>query len=40
MKRFIADAMLGKLARWMRMMGCDAEKFTGKPPMLNIWLRS
>jgi uncharacterized protein len=27
MKRFIADAMLGKLARWMRLMGCDVEYF-------------
>jgi hypothetical protein len=27
MKLFIADAMLGKLARWMRMMGCDVEYF-------------
>jgi uncharacterized protein with PIN domain len=23
--RFIADAMLGKLARWLRIMGCDVE---------------
>ncbi|MBI5593214.1 MAG: Mut7-C RNAse domain-containing protein [Deltaproteobacteria bacterium] len=28
MKQFIADAMLGKLARWMRMMGCDVEYFS------------
>lgn len=27
MKQFIADAMLGKLARWMRVMGCDVEYF-------------
>ena len=27
MKPFIADAMLGKLARWMRVMGCDVEYF-------------
>jgi uncharacterized protein len=27
MKLFIADAMLGKLARWMRVMGCDVEYF-------------
>jgi len=25
--RFIADAMLGKLARWMRILGCDVEYF-------------
>ncbi len=24
---FIADAMLGKLARWLRVMGCDVEYF-------------
>jgi uncharacterized protein len=27
MNQFIADAMLGKLARWMRVMGCDVEYF-------------
>ena len=27
MKLFIADVMLGKLARWMRVMGCDVEYF-------------
>lgn len=26
--KFIADEMLGKLARWMRIMGCDVEYFT------------
>lgn len=25
--RFVADAMLGKLARWMRVLGCDVEYF-------------
>jgi len=25
--RFIADAMLGKLARWLRILGCDVEYF-------------
>jgi uncharacterized protein len=26
-QRFIADSMLGKLARWLRVMGCDVEYF-------------
>jgi uncharacterized protein with PIN domain len=26
-KIFIADAMLGKLAKWMRIIGCDVEYF-------------
>jgi hypothetical protein len=26
-RSFIADAMLGKLARWLRVMGCDVEYF-------------
>ncbi len=26
--RFIADAMLGKLAKWLRIMGCDVEYFS------------
>lgn len=26
-RKFIADTMLGKLARWMRIMGCDVEYF-------------
>ncbi len=26
-QRFVADAMLGKLARWLRVMGCDVEYF-------------
>jgi uncharacterized protein with PIN domain len=25
--RFIADGMLGKLARWLRLLGCDVEYF-------------
>jgi len=25
--RFIADVMLGKLATWMRLLGCDVEYF-------------
>lgn len=26
-ERFIADTMLGKLARWLRILGCDVEYF-------------
>lgn len=26
--KFIADVMLGKLAKWMRIMGCDVEYFS------------
>ncbi len=26
--RFIADAMLGKLAAWLRLLGCDVEYFS------------
>jgi uncharacterized protein with PIN domain len=26
-RRFIADTMLGRLARWLRAMGCDVEYF-------------
>ena len=29
--RFIADAMLGKLAKWLRIMGCDVEYFSEIP---------
>ena len=29
--RFIADAMLGKLAKWLRIMGCDVEYFADIP---------
>lgn len=27
--RFIADVMLGKLATWLRLLGCDVEYFPG-----------
>ncbi|MBI5419038.1 MAG: Mut7-C RNAse domain-containing protein [Deltaproteobacteria bacterium] len=29
--RFIADTMLGKLAKWMRLLGCDVEYFPSIP---------
>jgi uncharacterized protein with PIN domain len=29
--RFIADVMLGKLATWLRLLGCDVEYFPGIP---------
>ena len=29
--RFIADEMLGRLAKWMRIMGCDVEYFADIP---------
>jgi len=29
--KFIADTMLGKLAKWMRIMGCDVEYFSDIP---------
>lgn len=29
--RFIADSMLGKLARWLRILGCDVEYFHAIP---------
>ena len=29
--RVIADAMLGKLAKWLRIMGCDVEYFSEIP---------
>ncbi len=29
--RFIADAMLGKLAMWLRILGCDVEYFPDLP---------
>lgn len=38
--KFIADTMLGKLARWMRIMGCDVEYFpriTDKELVERAW---
>lgn len=33
MTRFIADTMLGKLAKWLRLIGCDVEYF----PRISDW---
>ncbi len=40
--RFIADAMLGKLARWLRAFGCDTWYFCNLPTgeLLSIHTRS
>ena len=37
-ERFVAEPMLGKLAKWLRMIGCDAvyQRSYGKEDLLRL----